>query len=896
MKKLFPILVPFHVKNLVFSIMNSLLRRVRVRHPEQAKRVEGNARVLAQHDELIGKTHTYLIATVLVLVVGTGSLFAQRSDLTGLKFCIDPGHGGYFAATDRHVVPDAGTDFYESESNFQKALKLEALLKAQGAWVILTRYTNYYPNDEEPSLSARWQLANANGVDWFHSIHSNATGWTTNTTVNRTLMLLKEDIPTRKAEWPVALTMSDLMGAQIVAKNRTTSTETRLDYTFYGGYPNGFNLGVLKGLLMPGELSEGSFHDFFPETRRLMNIEYCKNEAYALLDAIMQYYVVPARTQCAIAGVQKDIATNTPMNYTRVRILPEDRVYNGDRFFNGFYYFDSLTAGTKTIRFETPGYNPDSVTLTLTAGSLTFVDRSFTSRAAPAINTASPAQNEPAFPINGAVYLCFTKPMDTASVRTAFSITPNIRGPFSWANNNSLLGFKPDSVFVSNQTYVVKIDTMARSATGQQFDGNGDGIPGEPYTLTFTTKYVDAFPPKIASAYPYINDSLVSVNNVLNFTFDEAINPATLTLTNIALQQVGSSLLGRSFVHYSARGRSGFNMFATNGLLPNKSYLVRIYNVTDMLGNPIPLAKAIMYYFSTSGYTFDSTPIDAFDGTIANWKSPNSDSYTTGVDTAQTQIALEATGIPSISPNTGAMRISFTWDTTKSNWLLRSELTGSTPKGITFTKTDRKVQAYVRGDASNVQFRFALEDSLNTFPNGSSTTKEVSKWITVDWIGWKLVEWDLERDVLGTWVGNGELNGWLRFDSFQLSYKPTSSASSGTIIIDQLQVGRKILASVPLDGSVTANNYTLEQNYPNPFNPETRIAFTVPVRSDVRISIYDILGREIRTLLQETIPAGSHSLTWNGKDQNGVQIPTGLYIYRLQSANVQLSRKMILMK
>ncbi len=105
-------------------------------------------------------------------------LYAQRADLSGLKFCIDPGHGGHSDATDRHVIPDPGINFYESESNFQKALLLESFLEARGAWVILTRYTNDYPTDAEPSLTARWTLANTNNVNWFHSIHSNATGGT----------------------------------------------------------------------------------------------------------------------------------------------------------------------------------------------------------------------------------------------------------------------------------------------------------------------------------------------------------------------------------------------------------------------------------------------------------------------------------------------------------------------------------------------------------------------------------------------------------------------------------------------------------------------------------------------------------------------------------------------
>lgn len=276
------------------------------------------------------------VAVIVVLVCVATVAWSQRADLSGLKFCIDPGHGGHNPANDRLVNPDPGVDFWESESNFQKALHLKALLEARRAVVILTRTTNDYPNDDEPSLTARWTLANNNNVNWFHSIHSNAAGGV-NTTTNYTLMLVKENIPTRTAAFPEAVTMSTVIGPAIRSALRTTTTSTWLDYTFYGGPNGGFNLGVLTGLVMPGELSEGSFHDFYPETRRLLNNDYRKMEAYALRNSFMQYFTVPADTLGIVAGIQTDIAGGKPVNLTRVRLLPVGRVYNGDPYNNGFF-------------------------------------------------------------------------------------------------------------------------------------------------------------------------------------------------------------------------------------------------------------------------------------------------------------------------------------------------------------------------------------------------------------------------------------------------------------------------------------------------------------------------------------------------------------------------------
>ena len=75
-----------------------------------------------------------LILMVIPFLVGSAT--AQRTDLSGLFFCIDPGHGGHNPANDRRVEPDPGIVFWESESNFQKALLLDTLLQQQGADVI----------------------------------------------------------------------------------------------------------------------------------------------------------------------------------------------------------------------------------------------------------------------------------------------------------------------------------------------------------------------------------------------------------------------------------------------------------------------------------------------------------------------------------------------------------------------------------------------------------------------------------------------------------------------------------------------------------------------------------------------------------------------------------------
>jgi hypothetical protein len=90
--------------------------------------------------------------------------------------------------------------------------------------------------------------------------------------------------------------------------------------------------------------------------------------------------------------------------------------------------------------------------------------------------------------------------------------------------------------------------------------------------------------------------------------------------------------------------------------------------------------------------------------------------------------------------------------------------------------------------------------------------------------------------------------------------------------------------------------YALYQNYPNPFNPTTTISFAVPVTSDVKILIYDLLGKEVRLLYTGNVERGTYFVGWDGRDNAGAVAATGMYIYRMSAGTFFQSRKMILMK
>ena len=90
--------------------------------------------------------------------------------------------------------------------------------------------------------------------------------------------------------------------------------------------------------------------------------------------------------------------------------------------------------------------------------------------------------------------------------------------------------------------------------------------------------------------------------------------------------------------------------------------------------------------------------------------------------------------------------------------------------------------------------------------------------------------------------------------------------------------------------------YKLFQNYPNPFNPNTTIEYYLPKISDVRLDIYNILGQKIKTLVNQKKVSGKYSVMWDGKAYNGINVPSGIYFYRLQTSEFVETKKILLLK
>ncbi len=218
------------------------------------------------------------------------------------------------------------------------------------------------------------------------------------------------------------------------------------------------------------------------------------------------------------------------------------------------------------------------------------------------------------------------------------------------------------------------------------------------------------------------------------------------------------------------------------------------------------------------------------------------------------------------------------WKTHPSAWPVSSITLGDQ----TYTKSEALaiLRSSTTGDASIILARALIAAILNT-ANGSDPTPICSAL--------------------------GQANALLSGFGKKLPYavkpsSPTGQAMTNAAgILDSYNNGlltRRCRPSlnapvIPGEGS---GEFRLEQSYPNPFNPQTEIAYTISEPSHVDLRVYDLLGHEVRVLVSGDAGAGSYSIPWDGKDEGGKLLPSGVYLYRLTSGELTQVKRMLLIR
>jgi len=153
------------------------------------------------------------------------------------------------------------------------------------------------------------------------------------------------------------------------------------------------------------------------------------------------------------------------------------------------------------------------------------------------------------------------------------------------------------------------------------------------------------------------------------------------------------------------------------------------------------------------------------------------------------------------------------------------------------------------------------------------------------------------------WISVGNFaTAWQVGDSVRVDISDKTGKLLGTTIVQLTDAGSDDGGEIRLMFSISSNEinsstkpteFILNQNYPNPFNPETMISFQLPETRTITLKVYNLLGAEICTLVNEKKEAGFHQVIWNGNDKLGQQMPSGVYLIRIEAGDFRMNRKMV---
>lgn len=790
-----------------------------------------------------------LLAAAAVFCVG-GSSFAE--DLQNLRIYINPGHGGH-DSDDRNVVvpPFASGDangFWESNASLTKGFAMRDLLKSFNTTTMMSRTTN--TTDDDRNLHEIGYEANNFGADFFFAIHSNATG--TSTRVNQPLVLFRGY--TDSPQTPASKEMAIILNKHLL-ENRVTSWSSEKqwvagDFTFYTNWSDG--LGVLRKLTGPGLLSEGSYHDYIPETYRLLNADYCWLEGYHFTKAIMEYFNTTERyTTGVVAGMAYDshllrtgeIYNNIfhghdealPLCGATINLINAQgetvETYTTDELYNGVFMFKAVEPGNYKLQVVHSDYQPYEKEITVTADNVTYINPvvDHIRNTAPEVVTYSPvwAEGDDDVICNAPIEIKFNWDMDTESVENNFTITPAVDGKITWEESKFKLVFKPTRAYDTNTLYTVTIGKDAKHP--------GNITMGKDFTFQFRT--ADYNKQQVIASSPSAGALVHYEKPYVEFRFDHRPNTETIQndiiVTDDAGEQVTYSV--RTKKTSSATDPYGyFQIRLSKNLEIGKTYTINVpANVRDIQDIPIE-----------APYSFNFKAVDASQDNLAVVSSLDEAGLIAADNDGSVGISKLTSAVNTSTKldGTSSYKLDYTFDDTTIEAIKTARYT-VTGVDAAFTSANC-VGLKVYGDLST-------NDLYATFTGDNEDSKEV-KLCNLDFLGWKDISLSL-ADVLA--AGNYTLT------SLEVRQANTVIGGKGTLYVDKLSKG------AASDASVDAITSTQFRIYPNPAS-ELLIAN----------GNGEILGLQLISLSGKKVAEAS------GNVLNVSEIESGLYLVNIVTA------------
>lgn len=709
------------------------------------------------------------IFTALTATVSAWALTPK--DLT---IYINPGHGGH-DADDRNVVIEPFTagdpeGYWESNSNLTKGLYLYNMLKSDGFNVYISRTTNTSADDL--GLSTICALANKTNADFFFSIHSNATG--TSSRVNFPLMLYRGY--DNEPQWPNALKMGEILGKHLYENGVTVWTNNlaiRGDWSFYSWGTAG--LGVLRNLAVDGMLSEGSFHDYIPETYRLMNDDFMYLEAWHFRKAIYEYFNLEPTTTGLIIGRINDSRLLRNVSYARfgedvlstidgakVDLFDESgkklSECTTDKLYNGVYAFRDLKPGTYHIHVSATEHYDYETDVTVKADQATYanVKLNMVRSTPPVVTSYSPVWKEGDEPMlcNTPIVFNFNWDMDRESTEKAFSITPAVEGEFEWSDANFTMTFKPTKPYNISTEYTVKLDVTAEHAGGMKMEN-----PVEFKFLTTNRNFME-----MLGNYPKDGDKVHYKGAALELRFDMFPNVVPILNQISATDSKGNTLsFNKRSMKYSKKGDTYgyFRLPVTGDLTVGENYhLVISSEVGDKDGITLQ-----------HGYEIDFTAVDASEDAgdltvIDGLDDVTPYSYNEDQSVGVTKVTAGPGGSSMKLIGTNSLKVDYT---------LQSDL--DVPGEVMISRSEGTTETVTPSDLLSVRVYGDLTANELYAQFTSETAVKYVKIATLDFLGWENIDVAL-TDLEGS--APYELTG------FKIVETPSLMSKAGVVYIDNV--------------------------------------------------------------------------------------------------------------
>lgn len=791
------------------------------------------------------------------------SVIAQ--DLTGIKIYINPGHGGY-DSDDRNVViaPYSQGDqngFWESVSNLDKGKYLMEMLENSGAQVAISRVTNTTADDLPLSQIVR--SANEFNSDFMLSIHSNAG----NTARSAVLMLYSGRSVGDTWVYPTATPheeTSRLISTEIAknlysnqATSWSSSYSVQGDKTFgrvsMGGWSDGY--GVLRGLTVPGVISEGSHHDYLPETYRLMNLEYKWLEAWHFFKSFATYFKKASLPKGNIAGNVKDKFLLNEANYSKipdthdvllpvngatVTLLPNNLTYKVDNLNNGFYLFKNLDPGTYKLITTHPDYHNDTVEVVVKANETSYghIRPNKIRNTPPAVVDYSPKAltADTLMLASSIIRFKFNWDVDIESAKSAFSITPAVAGQFVFKESNFVMEFVPNMPLDTTTVYTVKL-----AKTLKHYDGLN---MVEDFIFSFKTMNRNKL--SVLASYPLAGETNIDFK-VPTFTvvFDKKLQTGELSNGVQVYDKQGKALTKnlRSVRNNLAPEPLGSTSFTlAQDLVPGQQYVLKLAKgIKDVDG--VYLTDTLNFPFiATDERVVDKKVVETYE-TSGKYMYEPTLSVNVASATVTTSSATKLFG--NYSNN---MKFSFS-----------SDVGGSVVYKVTNPEVeatnDSTIGLHIFGDLSGneMYLLFASESDM--------------KEIRVDSIhygGWKFVEIVL--------TGLKPETAY-KFTGYKIVQRDAPLSKIGNIFIDNM-----LLYGAPVT-SVSSEKVSRVSVYPNPASEiiQVKIDANQVVES---VELYSLQGRLIKKSQQ-------HFMILTG-------VPEGTYVIKLKLNDGVITKPVII--